>query len=223
MTDQAIIFDFDGLILDTETPQVNIWRKLFAEQGVEFDLKRYVRIVGSFNSGVYRPEKHYAELINYRMNPAEIRQMIDKKTCENILLEPLAKGVLKVLDEAERRGIRTAVGSSSPREWVEGHLRRFGLFERFATVVTFDDVSQSKPSPEIFQLVLKRLGVRPENALVLEDSENGILAAKRAEMRVVAVPNEITQIMDLSQADEMLESLEDLDLDKYFGVLHRAG
>ena len=99
---------------------------------------------------------------------------------------------------------------------MEGHLRRFGLLERFAAVVTFDDVSESKPSPEIFQLALKRLGVRPENGLVLEDSQNGVLAAKRAEMRVVAVPNEVTCTMDFSQADEILESLEDLDLDKYF-------
>ena len=142
--------------------------------------------------------------------------MVTEKLYENLMSEPLAKGVLKVLDEAERRGIKTAVGSSSQRDWVEGHLRRFGLLERFAAVVTFDDVSESKPSPEIFQLALKRLGVRPENGLVLEDSQNGVLAAKRAEMRVVAVPNEVTCTMDFSQADEILESLEDLDLDKYF-------
>ncbi|HNY84268.1 MAG TPA: HAD-IA family hydrolase, partial [Anaerolineaceae bacterium] len=183
---------------------------------VEFDLRRYVRIVGTFNSDVYRPEKHYAELIGYRMSSAEIEQMVTEKLYENLMSEPLAKGVLKVLDEAERRGIKTAVGSSSQRDWVEGHLRRFGLLERFAAVVTFDDVSESKPSPEIFQLALKRLGVRPENGLVLEDSQNGVLAAKRAEMRVVAVPNEVTCTMDFSQADEILESLEDLDLDKYF-------
>ena len=216
MANQAIIFDFDGLILDTEVPQVDIWRELFAEQGVEFDLRRYVRIVGTFNSDVYRPEKHYAELIGYRMSSAEIEQMVTEKLYENLMSEPLAKGVLKVLDEAERRGIKTAVGSSSQRDWVEGHLRRFGLLERFAAVVTFDDVSESKPSPEIFQLALKRLGVRQENGLVLEDSQNGVLAAKRAEMRVVAVPNEVTCTMDFSQADEILESLEDLDLDKYF-------
>jgi len=95
-------------------------------------------------------------------------------------------------------------------------LRRLGLIENFETIVTFDDVTESKPSPEIFLTVLARLNVNAEQALVLEDSQNGVLAAKRAGIRVAAVPNGVTAGQDFSLADEVLASLENLDLEKYF-------
>jgi len=121
-----------------------------------------------------------------------------------------------LIKNARAAGLRLAVGSSSPAVWVHGHLRRLGLFDNFETIVTFDDVRESKPSPEIFLTVLDRMNIPAEQALVLEDSHNGVLAAKRAGLRVVAVPNGVTSGQDFSLAEEVLGSLEDLNLVKYF-------
>jgi HAD superfamily hydrolase (TIGR01509 family) len=216
MTRQAIIFDFDGLILDTESPQAEVWHDLFTSAGAEFDLKVYNSIIGGFNSDVYRPEVEFANLVNDGRTPADVLTEVEIAQNALIMAKPLNPGVVDVLDEAKRRGIVVAVGSSSPAFWVHGHLSRLGLLDRFETVVTYDDVSEPKPSPEIFELVLNRLGVKAEDAIVLEDSANGVLAAHRADIRVVAVPNTVTQVMDFSLASEVLDSLCELDLEKYF-------
>lgn len=213
---QAIIFDFDGLILDTETPQADVWHSLYASVGVEFNLKTYNSIIGGFNSDLYRPEVELANLLNDGRSPDELLLQVQEAQLGRILANPINPGVIELLHQAEQRGILTAVGSSSPRNWVKGHLERLGLLDRFETIVTYDDVSQPKPSPEIFELALDRLKVKAENAIVLEDSANGVLAASRANIRVVVVPNAVTQMMDFSLATEVLNSLLDFDLDKYF-------
>jgi HAD superfamily hydrolase (TIGR01509 family) len=216
MTRQAIIFDFDGLILDTESPQAEVWHELFASAGAEFDLKVYNSIIGGFNSDVYRPEVELAKLFNDGRTPADVLTQVELTQNALILAKPVNPGVLDVLGEAKRRGIVVAVGSSSPASWVHGHLSRLGLQDRFETIVTYDDVSAPKPSPEIFELVLKRLGVKAKDAIVLEDSVNGVLAAHQADIRVVAIPNKVTQVMDFSLAAEVLDSLIEFDFDKYF-------
>lgn len=216
MTRQAIIFDFDGLILDTESPQAEVWHDLFTSAGADFDLKVYNSIIGGFNSDVYRPEVELAKLFNDGRTPADVLTQVELTQNALILAKPLNPGVLDVLDEAKRRGIMVAVGSSSPSAWVHGHLRRLGLLDRFETVVTYDDVSEPKPSPEIFELVRERLGIAAGDAIMLEDSANGVLAAHRANIRVIAVPNTVTRVMDFSLACEVLDSLLELDLDKYF-------
>ncbi len=216
MPKKAIIFDFDGLILDTETPQADVWRDLFNQVGANFDLQVYNSIIGGFNSDVYRPEVEIARLLDDGRSPEALLMDVQVEMTERIMQNPINPGVLEVLDEARQRGIITAVGSSSPCDWVQGHLERLGLIDRFETVVTYDDVAEPKPSPEIFELVLKRLDVKAENAIVLEDSANGVLAASRANIRSVAVPNAVTSVMDFSLASEVLQSLLDLDLDKYF-------
>jgi beta-phosphoglucomutase-like phosphatase (HAD superfamily) len=95
-------------------------------------------------------------------------------------------------------------------------LKHFGIFDKFDTIVTCDDVSRAKPSPEIFLTVLERLQVKPENALVLEDSKNGCLASKNAGIRVVLVPNEITRLENNPYADDELSSLKQINLSNYF-------
>lgn len=213
---QAIIFDFDGLILDTETPQADIWRGLFEAAGLEFDLNVYNSIIGGFESDSYRPEVVLADRLNDGRSPEDLLLHVIGAQTDLILAKPINPGVLEILDTAEKHGILTAIGSSSPLRWVGSHLERLGIKDRFKTIVTFDDVSQAKPSPEIFELVLKRLDVRPENAIVLEDSHNGVLAAKAAKIRAIAVPNAVTEVMDFSAAEDVLPSLLQLDIHRYF-------
>ena len=122
-------------------------------------------------------------------------------------------GVLQLLDEAKQSELKLAVASSSPENWVIGHLSRLGLIEYFDVIVTADDVELTKPDPALFLLAAETIRVRPDQAIVLEDSGNGVKGAKRAGMFVVAVPNEITRQMDLSMADLLLDTLEGIRLE----------
>ena len=182
----------------------------------EFDHQAYLGTIGSYDSISYQPDGQLAKLMDHAVTAQQLVARVRKESAERIALEPPLPGVLALIKNARAAGLRLAVGSSSPAVWVHGHLRRLGLFDNFETIVTFDDVRESKPSPEIFLTVLARMNIPAEQALVLEDSHNGVLAAKRAGLRVVAVPNGVTSGQDFSLAEEVLGSLEDLNLVKYF-------
>jgi len=116
------------------------------------------------------------------------------------------------LDAAREMGVRLGVASSSTRDWVAGHLARLGILERFECLRCRDDVANAKPEPDLYLAVLDCLGVDATEAIAIEDSPNGIAAAKRAGMRCVAIPNSITARLDLSEADVTLTSLAELSL-----------
>ncbi|MEL7646043.1 MAG: HAD-IA family hydrolase [Anaerolineaceae bacterium] len=218
MRDQigALIFDFDGLILDTESPEVRIWERLFREAGGRFDHHAYLGTIGSWENVSYQPAVYLARLMDHGVTAQELIERVRRESAACIAQDLPLPGVEKLIARARAAGLRLAVGSSSPAEWVRGHLRRLGLIDKFDVIVTFDDVHLSKPSPEIFLTVLARLGIKAEQALVLEDSHNGVLAASRAGIRVVAVPNAVTAAQDFSLAEEVLETLDALALEKYF-------
>lgn len=212
----ALIFDFDGLILDTESPEMRIWERLFTEAGGHFDHQAYLATIGSYNNSSYEPGVQLARLMDHGTSARQLIARVRRESAEMIAREAPLPGVKALVARAREAGLRLAVGSSSPAAWVHAHLRRLGLFDNFDTIVTFDDVHESKPSPEIFLTVLARLGIGAEQALVLEDSFNGVLAANRAGIRVVAVPNGVTMGQDFSLAEEVLGSLDALVLEKYF-------
>lgn len=212
----ALIFDFDGLILDTESPEVRIWERLFRGAGGTFDHEAYHGTIGSWDNSSYEPGVHLASLMDHGVTAQQLLERVRQESAECIAQELPLPGVEKLIVRARAAGLRLAVGSSSPAAWVHGHLRRLGLFDNFDAIVTFDDVHKSKPSPEIFLTVLVRLGIGTGQALVLEDSHNGVLAASRAGIRAVAVPNGVTMGQDFSLAEEVLGSLDALVLGKYF-------
>ena len=127
-------------------------------------------------------------------------------------INPIQPGVVDLLDQAETLGLARGVASSSPISWVGRHLDRLGILSRFAAVRTQDDVERTKPWPDVFLAAARALEVRPERAVVFEDSRNGVLAAKEAGMFCVAVPNRITEGLDFSDADLVVSSLADVDL-----------
>jgi HAD superfamily hydrolase (TIGR01509 family) len=143
-----------------------------------------------------------------------------KEYLESVSKQPILPGVVNYLDAAKGLGIKLAVASSSPENWVRGHLTRLELFEHFSTIKTADDVSQTKPAPDLFNAVLKEFSLEPTQAIVLEDSPNGILASKAAGIYCVAVPNPLTTQLKFDQADLTLKSLADLSLEK---LLEKAG
>ncbi len=208
----ALIFDFDGLILDTEVPVYEAWRHNYEAHGQELPLETYVKCVGSdFNR--FDPKAHLETLTDTEIDwdywdPK--REQIAREQTNRLAPFP---GVITLLEEAAAENVPCAVASSSPRSWVEGHLNRLGLIHLFKTTRCLDDVAAPKPAPDLFLAAAEALSIAPDRAIIFEDSLNGLNAAKSADMDCVIVPNRITESLDFSGAVAVLETLEGVTLD----------
>jgi HAD superfamily hydrolase (TIGR01509 family) len=206
----ALVFDFDGLIVDTETPDYVAWQEIYADHGCALPADTWALNVGSGH--LFDPHTHLERLLGRPLDRGTLRRRASDRFHQVLgALAPLP-GVTDHLDAAAALGLRVGLASSSSRAWVAGHLEQLGLLGRFAALCTADDVARTKPDPELYLLALARLGVEPGQALALEDSPNGVRAARAAGMRCVAVPNPVTRLMDLSHADLVLPSLAELPL-----------
>lgn len=217
---RAIVFDFDGLILDTEGPVYRSWLEVYQAHGEELPFERWVQIVGSTTTG-FHPQHHLEERLGRPLPKEVLDRRVDRRT-EMVLAERVLPGVVQRLDEAREAGLKLGVASSSTREWVRGHLERLGILERFDCLRCRDDVANAKPEPDLYLAVLECMDVSAAEAIAIEDSPNGVAAAKRAGMRCVAIPNPITARLDLSEADLVLGSLEDLTLAQLLERLNRT-
>ncbi len=209
---KAIIFDFDGLIVDTETPEYQSWQEIFQEYGAELDLDLWQSFIGR-GFGDFDVYEHLARVSGKPVDRATLRPRMRKRYLDLIERNPILPGVEAWLRRAKALGLPLAVASSSRQGWASGHLEKRGLLPNFAFVHCGDDVANVKPDPEIYIITAKRLGVPPENALAIEDSLNGLTAAKAAGMRCVVAPNPMTRQMNFAAADLRLNSLADATLD----------
>jgi HAD superfamily hydrolase (TIGR01509 family) len=207
---RALVFDFDGLILDTEEPIYRSWLEVYEAHGEPLPFDRWVQTVGSTNT-LFHPQHHLEERLGRGLSQQVLEERIGRRT-EMILAQQVLPGILQSIDEATAMGLKLGVASSSTRDWVGGHLERLGILGRFHCVRCRDDVNHAKPAPDLYIAVLACLGVSPSEAVAIEDSPNGVIAAKQAGMLCVAIPNSITAKLDLSQADVVLRSLSDLPL-----------
>lgn len=210
---KALIFDFDGLILDTETPDYHSWQKVYQAYGLELPLDLWLTFVGGTSETTFEPHDYLEKKLNSKVDREQIWVSRRKSYLNHLEDLPVMPGVKELLDASKLRGLKLAVASSSPENWVSGHLTRLELSAYFDAIVTADDVEETKPNPALFLLAAEKLGVQPNEAIVLEDSPNGVNGAKRAQMFVVAVPNSITAGADLSAADLLLPSLDQITLD----------
>ena len=210
----GLVFDFDGLILDTESCTYETTAGIFAEHGQTLDLAWWHSIIGT----AHHP--HWSEVLADRLGrPVDRAALVARREARRLELLgalPPCAGVVELLDDAAAEGIPTAVASSSGLDWVDGHLERLGLRSGFAAVVTRDDLggvdARTKPAPDLFLLAAERLGVEPGHCVAFEDSPNGVAAARAAGMVVVAVPGPMTAGLDMSAADLVVPSLADIDL-----------
>ena len=205
-----MVFDFDGLILDTEEPVYRSWLEVYQAHGQDLPFERWVQIVGSTTIG-FHPQHHLEERLGRPLPKEVLDRRIGRRT-EMILAKQLLPGVVQHIEAAKASGMKVGVASSSTREWVRGHLARLDILDRFDCMRCRDDVANVKPEPDLYLAVLECLGVPPSEAIAIEDSPNGVLAAKRAGMRCVAIPNSITARLDLGQADVLLGSLAEVTL-----------
>jgi HAD superfamily hydrolase (TIGR01509 family) len=207
---RALVFDFDGLILDTEEPVYRSWLEVYEAHGEELPFERWIQIVGSTNAG-FHPQHHLEERLGRPLPEDVLDRRVGRRT-EMILAQTVLPGVVQHLVAARDLGLKLGVASSSTSDWVQGHLARLGILEQFDCLRCRDDVEHAKPEPDLYIAVLSCLGVEASEAIAIEDSPNGVAAAKRAGMRCVAIPNPITERLDLSQADLVLTSLAELTL-----------
>lgn len=208
---RAIMFDFDGLIVDTDTPEFRSWQEVFDQHGTTLELATWARLIGT-SDAPWDPYSGLEKATGSGIDRNAIRAVRRARFAELMLAERVRPGVESYLREAKAFGLRIGLASSSPRGWVEGYLARYGLAEWFDVVRVAEDVTRTKPDPEVYRSALAGLGVLATEALALEDSPNGVAAAKAAGLFCVAVPNELTDLLDLDSADLRLESLADLPL-----------
>ena len=219
---EAIVFDFDGLIIDTETPEYETWQEIFESYGVRLERETWELQIGrgleSFD--IY---EHLADLSGQRIDRAEVRPRMRRRYLERIEENPVLPGVDDYILAAKSMGLKIAIASSSRGGWASGHLERRGLLGHFEFALSAEDVSQPKPDPELYTMAVHRLGVEACNALAIEDSAVGMTAAKAAGLHCVVVPNPMTRGMDFGLADIRLESLADVALGKLIGELECQG
>ena len=207
---RALLFDFDGLIVDTETPSFASWQAVYREHGQELPLERWAAIIGTI--GGFEP-LDYLEELHGPIDRAAVKARREEHEVSLLEVEELRPGILEYLQEAQRRSLKTAIVSSSSRKWVDRHLARLERAEHFDEIVTADrDRERSKPRPTLYLEALERLGVDADEAIAFEDSPNGVTAAKAAGIFTVAVPNGVTASLGLDEADLQLESLAELPL-----------
>ena len=209
---RGIIFDFDGLMVDTEGPAYESWMEIYREYGCELPLSRWALVLGGSGSE-FDPCAYLAEHVGQELDAPAITARRWQRKLELVAGLPLLPGVAGYVDTAKRLGLKVAVASSAHRDWVTSHLDRLNTTAHFDAIVTADNVTRVKPDPEIYQAALAALALRPEEAIALEDAPNGVLAAKRAGIFCVAVPNAITGQLPLDHADLRITSLASMPLE----------
>lgn len=214
MAIRGLLFDFDGLLIDTETPSRLAYEELYREHGHELPLDKWATLVGTIGAE-FDPDAHLEELVGRPLDHvalAERRRARELALCD---LEDLRPGIDGYLVDAARRGLKTAIVSSSNTDWIDRHLNRLERTNGWGAIVAADgDVERAKPRPDLYLEALRLLDLQPANAIAFEDSVNGIRAAKSAGIFVVAVPNPITETFALDEADLLVSSLDDVPLEE---------
>jgi len=218
---RAVVLDFDGLIVDTETPIFAAWLEAYREHGQPLTLDDWQHALGTH--GGFDPLESLVARAGGRVDREAVLDEVKARTARGCEGLPLMPGVERLLRDARDLGLGRAVASSSSCGWVDGWLRRQGIRELLDVVVARDDVTRVKPDPELFLLAARRLGVTPAACVVFEDSPNGMRAALAAGMRCVAVPNALTAPLARPEVDLVVGSLAERPLAALVAELDAAG
>jgi len=210
---QGMLFDFDGLILDTETTIFQAWKEKFNEYGKVLLLEEWAEILGKSTDHL-GPIDGFLKAFPEEDKRNSILQEVKQRESELILQKKPLPGAEDLVIKAKDHGLILGIVSSSDQDWVHSHLKRLGLFNHFDHTSCADEVEIAKPDPALYNLGLKKARLPRERVIVLEDSPNGVLAAKRAGLYCIAVPNQLTGQLPFysneGDPDLVLESLEEV-------------
>lgn len=213
MTIKAVIFDFDGTIIDTETIWFEVYKEVFKEKfDVELPLEEFVKVIGTTDEVLYQ---YIENQVGMKINPREINELANQRFLHKKGILEVREGVKEKLDEAKELGLKIGLASSSSREWVEGFLRQFDLWSYFSVIKTKEDVTKVKPDPALYIKALEELEVEPQEALAIEDSANGAMAAVEAGMKCIVIPNQVTAFLTFHEKTMRSESFIDFSFNTF--------
>ncbi len=209
---RGIIFDFDGLIVDTEWSVYQSWVEIFESHNANLPLDKWTSIIGTSELEHFDPFDELEQQFGRAVDRQHLRQARQDREMELVIGQPILPGVEDYLQTAKSLNLKLGIASSSDRKWVKGNLGRLGLLHYFEILHTSDDVIRTKPDPALYKLALQSLTLLPKDAIVLEDFPNGVTAAKAAGIFSVAIPNPLTSQLNLDHADLVINSLADMPL-----------
>ncbi len=212
---RSLILDFDGLILDTETPEVAAWQSIYHQHGQEFPFARWGAIVGGAGVVGFDAASHLAQLVGLTRRIEALREQHQMASSAQTSSAEALPGAVDLILAGKRLGLGLAIASSSPHEWVEPHLNRLGLKQWFDHIVCADDLppGRTKPHPDLYLKALERLHCGANEAIAFEDSPNGVRAACEAGIFTVLVPNPVTKLLSAEGANLSLPTLAEFDLE----------
>lgn len=211
---RALVFDFDGLICDTEGAQVRAVSEVFAHYDARLPIDKWTEVIGTAAA-----EDFWVPWLEDQVTTVDSTVVLDHFNARNhahVSLLGLNDGVMELLEGAAQHNVPVAIASSSPTDWVYPLVRRFGIQSRFETIVCREHAARAKPAPDLYLEALRRLGIDREHAssvVALEDSRNGSLAAKAAGLTCIAIPHELTNAQDFSHVDHRVTSVSEIRLD----------
>ena len=210
---RGLIFDFDGLIVDTESPDYLAWRDLCAEYGCDLPIDLWSSGIGrNAGTAVFSPMTHLERHLGRSLDRETLRRRKRERYIRLVEAEPVRPGVAEYIADARRLGLRLGVATSSGDGWATGNLSRLGLLSAFDCVRCATDVARAKPYPDLYFATLECLGIAAGEAIALEDSPSGATAALAAGVFCVVVPNGMTRGLAFPSGCLRLESLVDVPL-----------
>ncbi len=205
----GLVLDFDGTILDTEASLYRSWAEIWGDHGHQLERADWQRNIGGDDQ--FDPWAELEARVGRRLDPA-LRERRRLRRDEIQAREPIRSGIHRWLAEAAVLGVPVGVASSSSHEWVASRLELLGIRDRFATLVCRSEEVPAKPEPTSYRLACTRLGIDPARSVAVEDSPNGVAAARGAGLYTVAVPHPLTADLDLSGAHLVVDSLDEVSL-----------
>ncbi|MCP4166100.1 MAG: HAD-IA family hydrolase [Chloroflexi bacterium] len=209
---QAIIFDFDGTIIDTEMPDYQTWQEMFQAHGAELSFDAWKNTVGK-PDGYFDFYGHLEAECGHEVNREEVRIQRRARYRELVGLQPLRPGIADYLSQAKCLGLGLGIATSNTRQWLTWYMERRNLHHYFDCIFTADDVEYAKPDPALYLMAVEALNIQPQQAIAVEDSPTGAVAAMRAGLFTVAVPNAVTGQLTFEHTHLRLDSLADMPLD----------
>jgi len=210
---QAVVLDFDGVILDSESAEFEAHRQIFARFGATLTVDEWTSQIGTWTEGQEGRWHERLRMVSPAAPDFEAFQAEKARLFAELLSARPMPGIETLLDELERADVPVAIASTAPALWVVGAAARVGIDTRVRTIVSANDVVRLKPAPDVYLEAVRRLSAEPARSVAIEDSAPGVQSALAAGLKTVAIPHRLTDGHDLAGAHLRVASATELTLD----------